>query len=141
MDSMLAAEFRTRFYQAFKVDIPFLTLLAESTTLSVLGELVHGQISQEWKPYYLLNSVPTLTEQFPRSNMSLYPGILPELCALNDTLNEKTPHGEVLHGLLYKSDTGGCFGSTSVGVVDLLLHTPSSEANHMALPAWERSHA
>lgn len=47
MDSMLAAEFRTWFYQAFKVDIPFLTLLAESTTLNTLGELVCEQIGEE----------------------------------------------------------------------------------------------
>ena len=47
MDSMLAAEFRTWFYQAFKVDIPFLTLLAETTTLNTLGELVCSQIREE----------------------------------------------------------------------------------------------
>ncbi|KAL2867458.1 type I polyketide synthase [Aspergillus lucknowensis] len=47
MDSMLAAEFRTWFYQAFKVDVPFLTLLAETTTLNALGELVHEQITKE----------------------------------------------------------------------------------------------
>ncbi|RDW91779.1 polyketide synthase-nonribosomal peptide synthetase [Coleophoma crateriformis] len=46
MDSMLAAEFRTWFYQAFKVDVPFLTLLAETTTLNTLGELVCAQISE-----------------------------------------------------------------------------------------------
>jgi len=47
MDSMLAAEFRTWFYQAFKVDIPFLTLLADATTLTTLGDLVSEQIGQE----------------------------------------------------------------------------------------------
>ncbi|CAG8973482.1 hypothetical protein HYALB_00011077 [Hymenoscyphus albidus] len=47
MDSMLAAEFRTWFFQAFKVDVPFLTLLAESTTLSALGELVCQEIETE----------------------------------------------------------------------------------------------
>ncbi|KAG9698620.1 ketoacyl-synt-domain-containing protein, partial [Aureobasidium melanogenum] len=46
MDSMLAAEFRTWFYQAFKVDIPFLTLLAETTTLKTLGELVSDQVME-----------------------------------------------------------------------------------------------
>lgn len=47
MDSMLAAEFRTWFYQAFKVDVPFLTLLSEATTLTTLGELVHDGITKE----------------------------------------------------------------------------------------------
>ena len=32
IDSMLAAEFRTWFYQAFEVDIPFLMLLSETVT-------------------------------------------------------------------------------------------------------------
>lgn len=45
MDSMLAAEFRTWFYQAFKVDVPFLTLLSETTTLVTLGELVHESVT------------------------------------------------------------------------------------------------
>lgn len=45
MDSMLAAEFRTWFYQAFKVDVPFLTLLSETTTLTTLGEMVHQSVS------------------------------------------------------------------------------------------------
>ena len=40
MDSMLAAEFRTWFYQAFKVDIPFLMLLSDTVTLKRLAELV-----------------------------------------------------------------------------------------------------
>lgn len=44
MDSMLAAEFRTWFYQAFKVDVPFLTLLSDATTLNTLGDLVHESI-------------------------------------------------------------------------------------------------
>ncbi|KAK4992377.1 Type I Iterative PKS [Elasticomyces elasticus] len=46
MDSMLAAELRTWFYQAFKVDVPFLTLLAETTTLKTLGELVFDQVTE-----------------------------------------------------------------------------------------------
>lgn len=47
---MLAAEFRTWFYQAFKVNVPFLTLLSEETTLNSLGNLVHAVIaeSQIW---------------------------------------------------------------------------------------------
>jgi NADP-dependent 3-hydroxy acid dehydrogenase YdfG len=46
MDSMLAAEFRTWFYQAFKVDAPFLTLLSDETTLNSLGNLVHVAITE-----------------------------------------------------------------------------------------------
>ncbi|KAL2194015.1 hypothetical protein P885DRAFT_44160 [Corynascus similis CBS 632.67] len=45
MDSMLAAEFRTWFYQVFKVDVPFLTLLSDTTTLVSLGELVYQSIT------------------------------------------------------------------------------------------------
>lgn len=40
MDSMLAAEFRTWFFMAFTVDIPFLLLLGETITPQALGELV-----------------------------------------------------------------------------------------------------
>ena len=39
MDSMLAAEFRTWFFMAFTVDIPFLLLLGDTVTPQVLGEL------------------------------------------------------------------------------------------------------
>ena len=39
MDSMLAAEFRTWFFMAFTVDIPFLLLLGDSITPAGLGEL------------------------------------------------------------------------------------------------------
>ncbi len=44
MDSMLAAEFRTWFYQAFKVDVPFLTLLGAAVTLRSLGEMVEREV-------------------------------------------------------------------------------------------------
>ncbi|KAI0126810.1 hypothetical protein BJ170DRAFT_734047 [Xylariales sp. AK1849] len=44
MDGMLAAEFRTWFYQAFKIDVPFLALSSETTTLTVLGEMVHESV-------------------------------------------------------------------------------------------------
>lgn len=40
MDSMLAAEFRTWFYMAFGVDVPFLLLLGDAVTPGALGELV-----------------------------------------------------------------------------------------------------
>ena len=46
MDSMLAAEFRTWFYQAFKVDVPFLTLLNETTTIKSLGETVASEVAE-----------------------------------------------------------------------------------------------
>ena len=44
MDSMLAAEFRTWFYQAFKIDIPFLTLLSQTATIRSLGETVEKEV-------------------------------------------------------------------------------------------------
>lgn len=40
MDSMLAAEFRTWFFMAFEVDVPFLLLLGDEVTPSALGNLV-----------------------------------------------------------------------------------------------------
>ena len=47
MDSMIGAEFRTWFYQAFKVDIPFLELLSKSVTVGSLAETVLVGISKE----------------------------------------------------------------------------------------------
>ncbi|KAI0006809.1 hypothetical protein F4779DRAFT_595040 [Xylariaceae sp. FL0662B] len=44
VDSMLAAEFRSWIFQVFKIDVPFLTLLASSTTLSSLAELVSDNL-------------------------------------------------------------------------------------------------
>lgn len=44
MDSMIAAEFRTWFFQTFKVDIPYLTLLNKTTTLLSLGEAVTADV-------------------------------------------------------------------------------------------------
>lgn len=40
MDSMIAAEFRSWFYQAFKVDVPFLDLLSKTTTVGSLSKVV-----------------------------------------------------------------------------------------------------
>ncbi|BCS03320.1 type I polyketide synthase [Aspergillus luchuensis] len=40
MDSMIAAEFRSWFFQAFKTDIPFLELLSKTVTLDSLSEMV-----------------------------------------------------------------------------------------------------
>lgn len=40
MDSMLAAEFRTWFWMAFEVDVPFLLILGDTVTPNALGELV-----------------------------------------------------------------------------------------------------
>lgn len=39
MDSMLAAEFRTWFFMAFTVDVPFMLLLSDTVTPQTLGEL------------------------------------------------------------------------------------------------------
>ena len=44
MDSMIAAEFRTWFFQAFKVDVPFLELLGKSATAESLAEMVITEI-------------------------------------------------------------------------------------------------
>lgn len=44
MDSMIAAEFRTWFFQAFKVDIPFLELLNKTVTLGSLASTVTESI-------------------------------------------------------------------------------------------------
>lgn len=46
MDSMIAAEFRTWFYQTFKVDVPFLELLSKSVTVKSLSELVNEEVSK-----------------------------------------------------------------------------------------------
>ncbi len=44
MDSMLAAEFRTWFFMAFAVDVPFLLLLGDAVSPGGLGELVMGEM-------------------------------------------------------------------------------------------------
>jgi hypothetical protein len=45
MDSMFAAEFHTWFFQAFKVDIPFLELLSKTITIRSLSETVNAEIT------------------------------------------------------------------------------------------------
>ena len=40
MDSMLAAEFRTWFFMAFAVDIPFLMIMSEDVNPALLAEKV-----------------------------------------------------------------------------------------------------
>lgn len=44
IDSMTAAEFRTWFFQTFKVDIPFLELLSKTVTISSLSEAVFVEL-------------------------------------------------------------------------------------------------
>ncbi|KAK6502749.1 hypothetical protein TWF481_007796 [Arthrobotrys musiformis] len=44
MDSMIAAEFRSWFYQTFKVDIPFLELLNKTTTVETLSRVVAQKV-------------------------------------------------------------------------------------------------
>ncbi|KAI1078223.1 hypothetical protein F5B20DRAFT_548487 [Whalleya microplaca] len=44
VDSMLAAEFRGWIFQVFKIDVAFLTLLASSTTLTSLSELISDSL-------------------------------------------------------------------------------------------------
>jgi len=43
-DSMIGSEFRTWFYQAFKVDVPFLLLLSKDVTLHSLATIVNEDI-------------------------------------------------------------------------------------------------
>ncbi|RDW80301.1 polyketide synthase-nonribosomal peptide synthetase-1 [Coleophoma cylindrospora] len=44
MDSMIAAEFRTWFFQAFRFDVPFLELLSKTVTVASLAALVAADI-------------------------------------------------------------------------------------------------
>jgi NADP-dependent 3-hydroxy acid dehydrogenase YdfG len=44
MDSMIAAEFRSWFFNAFQVDIPFLDIMDTSTTLSSLAKTVESRL-------------------------------------------------------------------------------------------------
>lgn len=46
MDSMIAAEFRSWFFSAFKVDIPFFELLGKTASIGSLSELVFDEISK-----------------------------------------------------------------------------------------------
>ncbi|ELQ41547.1 hypothetical protein OOU_Y34scaffold00273g1 [Pyricularia oryzae Y34] len=41
---MLAAEFRGWIYQQLKVNVPYLTMLASTTTLTMLSELIAGKL-------------------------------------------------------------------------------------------------
>ncbi|TAQ85507.1 hypothetical protein B7494_g6164 [Chlorociboria aeruginascens] len=47
MDSMIAAEFRTWFFQALKIDIAFLELLSKTVTLTTLSQRVVGEVEAE----------------------------------------------------------------------------------------------
>lgn len=44
VDSMLAAEFRAWIFSAFKVDIPYLTLLSSAATLTMLSEMIAKEL-------------------------------------------------------------------------------------------------
>ncbi|KAL3419084.1 Polyketide synthase-nonribosomal peptide synthetase 3 [Phlyctema vagabunda] len=44
LDSMLAAEYRTWFYQTFQIDIPYLDMLAPSATISKLSGIIYEQL-------------------------------------------------------------------------------------------------
>ena len=46
VDSMLAAEFRAWIFQAFKVDVPYLTLLSPAATLTMLSEMIAQKITE-----------------------------------------------------------------------------------------------
>ena len=47
IDSMIAAEFRTWFFQAFKVDVPFLELMGKSVTIESLAETAILKVGAE----------------------------------------------------------------------------------------------
>ena len=47
MDSMIAAEFRSWFYQAFQVDVPFLDLMGASSSMQSLAETVFAEVSHD----------------------------------------------------------------------------------------------
>ena len=46
VDSMLAAEFRAWIFQAFKVDVPYLTLLSPVATLTMLSQMIAQKITE-----------------------------------------------------------------------------------------------
>jgi hypothetical protein len=47
MDSMIAAEFRSWFYQAFQVDVPFLDLMGASSSIQSLAQSVFAEVQQD----------------------------------------------------------------------------------------------
>jgi hypothetical protein len=49
LDSMLAAEFRTFVYHALEVDVPFMTLLDKTTSVSSLAALITEQMEEKMK--------------------------------------------------------------------------------------------
>lgn len=50
IDSMLAAVIRTWFYQTFQVDIPFMTLLSQSTTIKDLALIASAEVALTQSP-------------------------------------------------------------------------------------------
>ncbi|KAF2644242.1 putative polyketide synthase [Massarina eburnea CBS 473.64] len=48
VDSMLAAEFRTWFWNTFKVDVPFLDIISPQKSLSNLAEAVEKKMVESW---------------------------------------------------------------------------------------------
>ncbi|RYP54379.1 hypothetical protein DL768_000796 [Monosporascus sp. mg162] len=48
VDSMLAAEFRTWFWNTFKVDVPFLDIVSQQKTLAHLSEFVGERLVASW---------------------------------------------------------------------------------------------
>jgi hypothetical protein len=49
MDSMIAAEFRTWFYEAFQVDVPFLDIMGASSSIQSLAQSVFAEIQDDFK--------------------------------------------------------------------------------------------
>lgn len=47
MDSMIAAEFRSWFWQSMSVDVPLLMLLSKTCTLASLGDIAVGELEKE----------------------------------------------------------------------------------------------
>ncbi|KAJ4859714.1 KR domain-containing protein [Trichoderma breve] len=48
VDSMLAAEFRTWFFNTFKIDVPFLDIVSPQKSLQTLAEFVEGKLIASW---------------------------------------------------------------------------------------------
>ncbi|KAL7794100.1 polyketide synthase [Trichoderma afarasin] len=48
VDSMLAAEFRTWFFNTFKIDVPFLDIVSPQKSLKTLAEFVEGKLIASW---------------------------------------------------------------------------------------------
>ena len=49
VDSMIASEFRSWFWTAFRVDVPFLDIMSPQKSLTILAEFVETKMIENWK--------------------------------------------------------------------------------------------